>query len=161
VTWNGVRQVIRGKRSPVDKPNSVFSRCREEAVISLGDLPIPFFRLRGRLNEQLFFLFRRYRNGKTGPTWSCTGWGFSCRADCSDARWSLTPPFHPCSDSRNRNGLFSVILSVPAGCGPPDPRLLPANGATQGILLSGVRTFLPPLRRRRNEERLPDRTSCF
>jgi hypothetical protein len=38
----------------------------------------------------------RRRGPRLAPAWPCSGWGLPCRACCQAARWSLTPPFHPC-----------------------------------------------------------------
>ena len=34
------------------------------------------------------------------PILSCTGLGFPCRRHCCQARWALTPPFHPYPSAR-------------------------------------------------------------
>ncbi len=43
---------------------------------------------------------------------SCTTWGFSCGSACANARWALTPPFHPYPALSVLGGIFSVTLSV-------------------------------------------------
>jgi len=42
--------------------------------------------------------------------WPCSRWGLPCDLLLPEARWSLTPPFHP-YPSRT-GGLFSVALSL-------------------------------------------------
>jgi len=71
-----------------DKPNSVFSRPegREEAAISLSDLPVPSRTLSG----QLFFPPKR----KGGTYVILHRAGFLVPPALLPARWSLTPPFH-------------------------------------------------------------------
>jgi|GEM_PF-5476041 len=46
--------------------------------------------------------------------WSCSEWGFPCRACYQDARCALTAPFHPysCLHKEDTSGIFSVALSI-------------------------------------------------
>ena len=49
----------------------------------------------------------------SSPIWPCSEWGLPCRGCHQPARWSLTPPFHPCRvPFGTLGGLFSVALSV-------------------------------------------------
>ncbi len=98
--------------------------------------------------------YSRKNIGTTGPTWSCTRRGFSC-PDMTDGHIGIAcativitddavvsyTAFSPLSQfsREGKSGcMFSVILSVPAGYCPPNPRL------SRGVSPYGVRTFLPP-----------------
>ena len=108
--------LIREKQSGAgNKPSSV--RRKHLVVIQLrplsreasSDLP-------GSTNEpeRLF-----------SPTWSCFGQGLPVRGNLFPRRWSLTPPFHPCSKEFLWSGLLSVALSV--GSLRPPVRRCPAQ----------------------------------
>lgn len=68
---------------------------------------------------------------------------------CPCKRRALTPPFHLCPDvslleaGRVRGSLFSVTLSVDPNLLRGTPDCLSREAGSQGILLFGVRTFLP------------------
>ena len=70
------------------------------------------------------------------PTWPCSGWGLPCRSGCPEARWALTPPFHPClCPARAGPSAVCSLWPCPSPCG---ARGLP------GTLPYGARTFLDP-----------------
>jgi hypothetical protein len=113
----------------------------------------------------------------TGSTWSCTKRGFSCPditigyigiayatiAITGDAVVSYTTfsPFSRFLLAKKPGCVFSVILSVSAGCCLQNPRFLsqmriePLLADTRGALPCGVRTFLP-ISSKDEIERLPD-----
>jgi hypothetical protein len=75
------------------KPNSVPAFARWRSFISLGfpsaQLGCDYYprgssRIRGKK-----------RAGNPPSALSCTTWGFSCGSAYANARWALTPPFHP------------------------------------------------------------------
>ena len=80
--------------------------------------------------------FRRFRIRGAGrassPIWPCSEWGLPCRGCCQHARWSLTPPFHPCL-CLCRPSAVSSLLHFPS---PRGARPL------AGTLPCGARTFL-------------------
>jgi hypothetical protein len=56
----------------------------------------------------------KWRGQRLVPAWPCSGWGLPCRPLLPGARWSLTPPFHPCLCrlATAIGGLFSAALSI-------------------------------------------------
>ncbi len=51
------------------------------------------------------------RGPRLVPAWPCSGWGLPCRPRDREARWALTPPFHPCLCSR-RSHRRSVLCGT-------------------------------------------------
>jgi hypothetical protein len=89
--------------------------------------------------------------------------GFSVPRRLRFARWALTPPFHPYHNcSRNSGGIFSVALSVGTTHAVAARVYLQSKLELRGIVLCGVRTFLPRLaprailRSSRTALKLPD-----
>jgi hypothetical protein len=85
-----------------NKPSSVSLRRR---IISLGrQLPAASSSLPGI----------QRRGPRLIPAWPCSGWGLPCRSPLPGARWSLTPPFHPCLCrlATAIGGLLSAALSI-------------------------------------------------
>jgi len=54
------------------------------------------------------------RAGRPSPVLSCTTRGLPCHAGCPDARWALTPPFHPCLCPCGPSAVCS-LLHFPSG----------------------------------------------
>ena len=55
------------------------------------------------------------RAAASSPIWPCSGRGLPCGPDHSEARWSLTPPFHPCRPSENGRRSVLCCAFLPAG----------------------------------------------
>jgi hypothetical protein len=119
------------------KPNSVPAFARWRSFISLGfpsaQLGCDYYprgssRIRGKK-----------RAGNPPSALSCTTWGFSCGSAYANARWALTPPFHPypAPSWMVLGGIFSVTLSVTRDLRSGRPRFhgaccLPVFGLSSG-----------------------------
>jgi hypothetical protein len=88
----------------------------------------------------------RRRGPRLAPAWPCSGWGLPCRACCQAARWSLTPPFHPCLCPERPSAVCS-LWHFPSR---RRARALP------GTLPCGARTFLDRRMSGRGPRSLPD-----
>ena len=75
------------------------------------------------------------RAAASSPIWPCSGRGLPCGPDCSGARWSLTPPFHPCRTPK-RPAVCSLLRFPSRGVAPATSFL------KKDFLPCGVRTFL-------------------
>jgi len=153
------------------KPNSVPAFARWRSFISLGfpsaQLGCDYYprgssRIRGKK-----------RAGNPPSALSCTTWGFSCGSAYANARWALTPPFHPypapSSPTFRRpedllgsyarpesgagwcsmvlGGIFSVTLSVARDSRPGRPRFHGACCLSVFGLSSGKTSVKPAITR--------------
>src|SRR5271166_403357 len=76
-------------------PSTTFrSRVRPEQVLRPAESGAGWGWVR-LLPEGFFPLPREKRAGNPPSALSCTTWGFSCGSAYANARWALTPPFHP------------------------------------------------------------------
>src|SRR5271166_2675262 len=76
-------------------PSTTFrSRVRPEQVLRPAESGAGWGWVR-LLPEVFFPLPREKRAGNPTSALSCTTWGFSCGSAYANARWALTPPFHP------------------------------------------------------------------
>ena len=114
------------------KPNFVCASCPAERIICLSSqYPGPGFR-RGA--------------GSSGvPYLALHPMGFSVPRRLRFARWSLTPPFHPCRFQQTAAVCF--LWHFPSeSLATFRPRVSQSNGLElRGITPCGVRTFLPRL----------------
>ena len=79
--------------------------------------------------------------------------GFAVPPPLPEARWALTPPFHPCPEALRRlGGLFSVALSLGS---PP-----PAVSRHRGPVEPGLSSSAGSLPRQRPPGRLTPRVLC-
>ena len=76
-------------------PSTAFrSRVRPEQVFWAAENGAGWGWVR-LLPEGFFPHSREKRAGNPPSALSCTTWGFSCGSAYANARWALTPPFHP------------------------------------------------------------------
>src|SRR5665213_3970382 len=92
------------------------------------------------------FTFAKLGAGRSGVSYlALHPMGFSVPRRLRFARWSLTPPFHPCRLKRTAAVCF--LWHFPsAGLAAGRPRVSQSHGLElRGIAPCGVRTFLPRL----------------
>jgi len=115
------------------------------------------------LPEGFFPHPREKRAGNPPSASSCTTWGFSCGSAYANARWALTPPFHPYPAPSGiiqhgagwcrvvLGGIFSVTLSVTRDSRPGRPRFHGACCLSVFGLSSGKTSVKPAITRHRGE----------
>jgi hypothetical protein len=131
-----------GKRN---KPSSVSDRGRRRAISLRRRSPVASSSLPGTSAA-----FRPHRRGqRLRPCLALLRVGFTMPLPLPAARWSLTPPFHPClcSTSPAEPSAVCFLRHFPAPLG---VRVLP------GTLPCGARTFLDRPEGRRERRRLVD-----